>query len=285
MQAVLRPRRLLIALGAVAASLGLAGTASASVPGIERITAASPTDSGASKSSLASCPAGKRVVGVGGEITGGFGEVAMTQVVPSNDLRHVFVNAQEDAIGSSRSWRVDAYAMCANPIAGAHVVSAIRTNVFDDTTARATCPAGEKIMSVGGRISGSGTGTAGVNGRVGITGFTYPSSSIGDARAQERQTATTGTWSVEALAICGPPLPGQVRGFKFTDSNSDSKERGIGCPPGTNLLGGGGFVAGGLGQVVLDDLRPSPTGFTTFGREDKDGFGGNWSLEASAICA
>jgi hypothetical protein len=279
MHAVPRPRRLLLALGVVAASLGLAGTASASVPGIERVQASTGTDSFSPKLTRAECPAGKRVVGVGAEIVGGLGEVAITQVYPENDLRHVFVQAEEDADGSSRSWRVDAYAMCANPIAGSHVVEGIRTNAFDDKTARAQCPAGEKIMSVGGFISGAGTG------RASITGLTYPSSSIGDVRAQERPPGTTNTWSIKAIAICAPPLPGQVLGTKFSVSDSNAKERGIGCPPGKNLLGGGGAVTLGLGQVVLDDLRPSPTGFTAFGREDQDGFAGNWFLDASAICA
>jgi hypothetical protein len=281
MHAVPRPRRLLLALGVVAASLGLAGTASASVPGIERVEAETGSDSFSPKLTSVACPSNKQVVGVGAEITGGLGEVAITQLFPSNDLRRVNVEAEEDADGSSKQWSVTAYAMCANPIAGSHVVKNTRANVIDDASVVATCPAGEKVMSVGGF-----SGAPGVpGGRVSLTGLTYPSSSSGQVRAQERPPGTTATWSVDAFAICGPPLPGQVRGTNFSVSDSNAKQRGIGCPAGKNLLGGGAAVALGLGQVVLDDLRPSPTGFTAFGREDQDGFAGNWFLEANAICA
>ena len=77
---------------------------------------------------------------------------------------------------------------------------------------------------------------------------------------------------------------GDLRSELLAVDSVASKSRGIGCPAGTNLLGGAGFTVGG-GEVVLDDLRPSPTGFTALGREDRDGFAGSWGLEATAICA
>jgi hypothetical protein len=45
-------------------------------------------------------------------------------------------------------------------------------------------------------------------------------------------------------------------------------------------------IIGGLGQVVLDDLRPTlGFGYNGLGREDGDGFAGNWFAEVSSLCA
>jgi hypothetical protein len=61
----------------------------------------------------ATCPAGKRVVGSGGDIRRGHGEVAMTAVAPTPELTGVRVTAYEDDTGTDASWYAVAYAICA----------------------------------------------------------------------------------------------------------------------------------------------------------------------------
>jgi hypothetical protein len=275
-------RRWALALGVLAGLVLMTGTASAGVPGIVRADS-NPTslDTFSVKTATAQCLPGKQVVGAGGEISGGLGEVTMTRLEPDPGLSRVTVRAEELDGLSARNWQVEAYAMCATPIPGSHLVKAERFSAGSpDTSVTATCPAGEKVLGTGGGISNqSGVGS------VVLSGLSYESSAIAKVRAQETPVGTASNWRVEALTICAPPLPGQVLGGKFSVSDSLDKSRGIGCPVGKNLLGGGAAVSFGNGEVVLDDLTPTPTGFTTFGREDASGSGANWFLQAQAICA
>ena len=59
------------------------------------------------------------------------------------------------------------------------------------------------------------------------------------------------------------------------------------CPAGKHLLGAGGEIDSGLGEVVLDDLRPDQglKKVTVTGIEDETGYGGTWFPRAYAICA
>lgn len=58
------------------------------------------------------------------------------------------------------------------------------------------------------------------------------------------------------------------------------------CPEDQALLGLGGRSNGGGGQVVLDTLAArTKDSATVHGHEDQDGFSGNWSVTAFAICA
>ena len=275
-------RRGLFALGATVGLLALTGTASASVPGAQRVDSPpSLTNSVPVKFATATCPAGKQVTGVGGEITGGFGEVSMNRLEPDAALKSVTVRAEEVGGNSGRQWSVQAYAMCANTIAGSQRVSDTRfvSGTFNDLTARAQCPTGKRLLGAGGTVDQS------TSGRVLLTGVSFVSSTIAEARAREIPAGDSAGWRVTSHAICAPPLPGQVQATLLSDFDSAaSKTRGIGCPAGKNLLGGAGSVSAN-GEIVLDDLRPSTTGFTALAREDADGFGGSWFVNAGAICA
>jgi hypothetical protein len=83
------------------------------LPGLERVVAESRRSS-ADKHVTATCPAGKRVVGTGGEIVGGGGEVAMQYMIPDAALAQVHVRGAEDQNGTAANWSVRAYAMCAS---------------------------------------------------------------------------------------------------------------------------------------------------------------------------
>jgi hypothetical protein len=83
------------------------------LPGLERVAATSPSDSATSKSVTANCPAGKKVVGTGHELTNAKGQVLLDDVVPSADLASVRAEAFEDQDGTLASWSLTAYAVCA----------------------------------------------------------------------------------------------------------------------------------------------------------------------------
>ncbi|OWV11929.1 hypothetical protein B5D80_03180 [Micromonospora wenchangensis] len=81
--------------------------------GDQRVLVDSVASSTATRSATATCPAGKRVHGVGGEIVGGEGQVRLTGMRPTSSTT-VTVSAAEDGDGFSGTWKVRAYAVCAN---------------------------------------------------------------------------------------------------------------------------------------------------------------------------
>ncbi|MEV6709385.1 hypothetical protein [Micromonospora wenchangensis] len=81
--------------------------------GDQRVLVDSVASSTATRSATATCPVGKRVHGVGGEIVGGEGQVRLTGMRPTSSTT-VTVSAAEDGDGFSGTWKVRAYAVCAN---------------------------------------------------------------------------------------------------------------------------------------------------------------------------
>jgi hypothetical protein len=71
------------------------------------------------KSARADCPSGKRLVGIGGNVTAGgppiAGQVVLDDLTPGPILTTVIVGAREDQDGADGDWRVHAHAICATP--------------------------------------------------------------------------------------------------------------------------------------------------------------------------
>ena len=88
-------------------------------PGLERVTATSPLNS-TNKSVTATCPSGKRVLGVGADLNTFVGQVLLDDLRPDSGLTNVTVNALEDETGNSTNWSATAYAVCANADSGTH---------------------------------------------------------------------------------------------------------------------------------------------------------------------
>ncbi|MFD2767525.1 hypothetical protein [Micromonospora eburnea] len=57
----------------------------------------------------------KKVVGVGGRINGGAGDVVLDQVVPSFDLASVTVRAVAVQSTAPAGWNATSFALCAMP--------------------------------------------------------------------------------------------------------------------------------------------------------------------------
>src|SRR5687767_3095994 len=80
---------------------------------------------------------------------------------------------------------------------------------------------------------------------------------------------------------------GLSRVISTSASTSVNKTQSATCPAGKVVVGGGGYVTGGVGQVGIDRSTPLTTGtsYSVSAREDGSGYAGNWSVTAIAFCA
>jgi hypothetical protein len=122
-----------------------------SLPGLTLATAETSTFS---KSITVSCPAGRRLVGTGGELIGGGGHVILHRVRPNLISNSVTVGSHDDADPTLTRWRVRAHAICASPVAGLTQVTRNhdqRDPSFENT-ATAACPSGTRLLGTGFEI-------------------------------------------------------------------------------------------------------------------------------------
>ena len=82
--------------------------------GLELVKATSPLGSDEFGQTSASCPAGKHLIGTGGEVLGGGGEVILDDLRADTALTRTTVTGFEDQTGFDPDWRVAAYAICIN---------------------------------------------------------------------------------------------------------------------------------------------------------------------------
>jgi hypothetical protein len=134
-------------------------TCAPALPGLEWIQAQSPNDS-SDKSVEASCPAGKTLVGIGYTIENGFGEVVVKSIAPQSALgggggpaaTSVIVEAVEEGPGNyAPAWTLNAFAGCADPLAGQNVIKAqTPMDSTDPKPLSAVCPLGQVATGVAG---------------------------------------------------------------------------------------------------------------------------------------
>jgi hypothetical protein len=141
-------------------------TCAPALPGLEWIQAQSPNNS-SDKDVEASCPAGKQLVGSGYTIENGSGEVLVKTDAPQSALgggggpaaTSIIVGAIEEGPANyAPAWTLNAFAGCADPLAGQNVIQAFSTP-FDSTSPKAVsavCPAGQVATGVAGAGGGVG---------------------------------------------------------------------------------------------------------------------------------
>ena len=202
-------RRLAASVIAVAFAVlcgAFAGTVSAAVPGLQRVTATSATNASSVKQAIAFCPAGKQLIGTGGQLTGATGEAVIDDLTPNSPLTHAMVVAHEDDNGTTATWSVTAFAICANPVPGLQLVTAsLASNSVTGTGVTAACPVGKNLIGTGGELTNAG-------GEV-VMDEISPGSTLTSVRVTgyEDDTGAAANWSVTAYAICANPLPGLQR--------------------------------------------------------------------------
>jgi hypothetical protein len=186
----------------LAAIQALLASRAEAVPGLQRITKTSVSDSTTSKTVAARCPVGKRVLGGGGTVTGGRGQVVLERLQPvqtATDDRFV-VGAREDGTGYSSNWRLTAYALCANPLPGYGILPSTSGSPSSNSPqGTISFCIGPTQVGFGGRING-GAGQVHLTNLVRDPGFT-------SIAAQEDASGFDGAWTVTAYAVCVPPPP------------------------------------------------------------------------------
>jgi hypothetical protein len=173
----------------------------------------------------------------------------------------------------------------ASTVPSAQVTSAL--TAFDSTPAKtvvAQCPAGKRVIGGGGRVNGAQ--------HVVITRQEPVHATAGDSfavDAREDEVGFGGSWAVQAFAICSAPVAGlQVVSATSAFSSNAFTGQSVNCPSGKFALGGGGKITNGNGQVDLSTLAEGgsvSSRTTAAGTEDLNGFAGNYSVTAFAVCA
>ena len=119
---------------------------SSAAPGWQLVTATSTTTSDPFNQVIATCPSGKAVVGTGGQINGGSGQVELvTQGIGSVGPNRMSAGGLEDITGFTGSWSVTGYAVCvtyANPLDIRLVSNQTASDTTTTKTVTATCPSG-----------------------------------------------------------------------------------------------------------------------------------------------
>jgi hypothetical protein len=246
----------------------------------ERVVA-SATGSNPISSVMSFCAGDKAATGVGGDISGGFGEVTMFDLTRA--VNRTEVQAAEDQTGTANTWVLRAYALCSTPLPGIEVVEAASS--LDSgrvKTAVASCPVGKRVVAAAGAAFGA-AGQVVMDQLVPNAGLTNVT-----VQAQEDEDQTALDWQMVAYAVCANPPPGLQRTSVTSEQDSEEiKTVSASCPAGKTLLGTGAAIVDGLGGVVIDDLRPNAllTDVTVTGIEDETGYANAWSATAYAICA
>lgn len=168
------------------------------------VTAASPMASPATASVVATCPAGLQALGTGGSVYPGRGVVLLTGIIPSPGVgpTSVTTTGAEIAGGFGGTWNVQAWAICAAPVAG-HTVAVTTSlgNSFSPKAQTATCPAGLSVHGVGFQFGG-GTGEILLN-----AASPSPAAPVGTSvpvLASEDQGGFAGNWAIRSYASCAP---------------------------------------------------------------------------------
>jgi hypothetical protein len=280
-----RTRRILaginLAAAAVLASQLVVVAPAHAVPGLVRVPATGPANS-AWKTTNANCPAGTIVLGGGGRINGGAGQVVMDTMLPLIDGSAYSVTGREDDTGFAGNWSITTTALCAPAPAGLETETAFSPFNSSNKSMTLPCAPGKKVLGVGAELSGG-------LGQVVLEEF-RPNADLASVTVTgvEDQNGQPANWDITAEAICVTPPASLVRAvgpFGLLDSTS-VKTNTATCPAGTRVHGVGGEIEGGAGQVRLTGaLATSTTTVTATGTEDGNGFAGNWGVRAYAVCA
>ena len=260
----------------------LAGAASAAVPGLSLVTKTSPVSS-LNKSELAFCPSGTALLGAGGGLGGGLGEVTLDDV-NLEDTVAGSAFGREDADGFASNWSVRASAVCALPLPGLQLVSAFSVSNSATKSVVATCPAGKRVVGAGAELN-----------TIAVGGVTLddlrPSSDLTSVTvlAREMDGGIPSNWTVRARAMCAFPPAGLQRVTAHSTSASFvANSTSAVCPGGKKVLGGGAEITGGFGRVVLKQMQPNGSTLSSIvasAAETQGGQPANWDVAAYAICA
>jgi hypothetical protein len=270
-------RRLALLLLAPLLCLAGAQSASAAVPGLTPVTS---TDGPSSfnKSANVTCPGNGQVLGVGGGIGGGAGQVIVDDWMQLDTTRAGVRGVEANAFAPS--WSVTATALCADPLPGRVQVVATTGPSSLDKFAVATCPPQTELVASGADIL-SGQGDVMIERMV-------PDRTTNSVSVLAHEHTPTGRgWQARASAICATPLPGMVREFATSGPSSATTQVAVAaCRPGTVLVGTGAETLESGGEAAVESITPDLTANTVTARASEiDPTTLSWRVTAFAMCA
>ena len=258
---------LVLAAGAAGSGTPASAQARPLVTGLEKVSATT-YNTAASKQAFAFCDPGQVVVGGGGwaYVPGSADDpnkVTLVQLQPATSLQGsgrqgYAAGAAEVGSGVRGAWWVEAYALCADPIAGHRITHSPDTERTSDSVQRADAlcnrAAGERVLGTGARILDT-TFQVGLQvARVAASG------DIARAQAHEDGSGYGGTWRLQAYAICAPQPQGyEIRtGASSEDGSESDKDAHAGCGSADKQLisVGAAVTDGAPGEVSLRQVYP-----------------------------
>jgi hypothetical protein len=192
--------------GAYASSWRLRGRAICGNPvaNLQRVFKNSSVNSNSAHFATASCPAGTKAYGVGGQITGGVGNVFFGDIYPtlgttSSSSGGGIVSAYEHG-DYAGNWQVTAYAICGSPASTMVQVAEPAASSSDSPKqVTAICPAGTQVHGIGNVafFGFAGFGNIVIN-SIDTVGGTL---NFGEVIAYENGNIPD-NWLMTAVAIC-----------------------------------------------------------------------------------
>ena len=167
------------------------------------------------------------------------------------------------------------------------------TSAFNSVSPKsvtATCPSPKQLLGTGAEINGA-TGEVVIDDLRPNGGPAVAPTSVLVTAYEEDPYAFS--WSVTAYAICARPVAGLSRHDVTSAAGVSPDFAGATatCPTTKKLVGTGAEINGGVGAIMLDDLRPNgntvtaPTAVTAGAYEADPNYVPNWTITAYAICA
>lgn len=175
------------------------------------------------------------------------------------------------------------------PVGSVHVIT--EQTPFDTRpvkTFSAHCPAGQRVLG-GGALTVGGihaviTEMQPIHPPTGVDTF--------EVTAAADQFGITGVWSFQVDAFCAVvPASAQleIKPHPNLPTSSFSDQASTRCSPGKELIGTGGKIDNGQGQVDLGTVPNSSgghaSGSAAIASEDADGFAGFYTLTGYSVCA
>jgi hypothetical protein len=168
----------------------------------------------------------------------------------------------------------------ASPAGLVVVTGTSQNNSIDFKTVAAICPAGKKVI-------GGGVAALAISGASLVVTQAYPDG-VGNqyiVAAWEDENRTSVNWQLTAYAICVDPLIGLE--YVSTPVHTNVSGTWAFCPSGKVLVGMGGQVIGGNGEVALVGVFPvagNPPRSETWASRDASGYAGNYQIRATSVC-
>ncbi|GAB1821615.1 hypothetical protein [Herbidospora sp. RD11066] len=252
-----------------------AGPSAADVPGRVTVTGTSDSDSG-DKGADVSCPTGKRVLGVGAEITGGVGgSVIIDQVIPTSD--GVSAYGVETPDGTDAPWRIGVWAVCGDPHGSTYTRSQATTSHPNPKSLALSCLPGDSML-------GSGYQLEGARGNVSVTGL-VPTLTGVSVETKEIHRGYAGDYYLRVFVRCADERPAGLQVVsEESDENSDDKGSVVDCPSGKQTLSAGFDIPGAAGETVLTNFIPANHTAMAYANE-LSVTGREWSVVTYATCA